>query len=284
MKRERKENKFLWVVDFPMFARNPEKNQLESVHHPFTAPHPDDMEVFMNAKDDQLETVRSQAYDLVLNGQEIGGGSIRIHDRDMQHFVLEQILKIPHEHLNHLLNALESGCPPHGGIALGLDRLIAIICRARSMRDVIAFPKSLNGRDPLSNAPVPISDEEKALYHLAVIENTSKSTEHAIEDDDPDAVRATPSPEPPSDGMVVDNEDSKPVTQGIDGVTPAEHVDSIDDGEKASTQKTLIKEPPEPLNKSQLGDAPAAPAALTPAVTTKVVVKAKRSVATTVKK
>ncbi|XP_036344295.1 aspartate--tRNA ligase, mitochondrial-like isoform X1 [Rhagoletis pomonella] len=204
-KREKRENKFCWVVDFPMFERNPETNELESVHHPFTAPHPDDMQKFMNAKENELEEVRSQAYDLVLNGQEVGGGSIRIHDRDMQHFVLVHILKIPHEHLGHLLSALESGCPPHGGIALGLDRLIAIICRARTMRDVIAFPKSLNGVDPLSNAPVPISDEEKALYHLAVIEDESQSTEHAVEDDDPDTVRATPSPEP-TDGMVVDGD------------------------------------------------------------------------------
>uniref|UniRef100_A0A0A1X7W5 Aspartate--tRNA ligase, mitochondrial n=2 Tax=Zeugodacus cucurbitae TaxID=28588 RepID=A0A0A1X7W5_ZEUCU len=274
LNRVSKENKFLWVVDFPMFARNEETNQLESVHHPFTAPHPDDMEVFMNAKDDQLENVRSQAYDLVLNGQEIGGGSIRIHDRDMQHFVLEQILKIPHEHLNHLLNALESGCPPHGGIALGLDRLIAIICRARSMRDVIAFPKSLNGRDPLSNAPVPISDEEKALYHLAVLEGTSKSTEHDIEDDDPDAVRATPSPEPHSDGMLVDSEDVKPAVERVEEVTPV-------DAEKSASQKTLKSEPPESPNNSQQAAAPATPK---PAVATKSATKPKRGVAAAIKK
>ncbi|XP_053958490.1 aspartate--tRNA ligase, mitochondrial isoform X2 [Anastrepha ludens] len=218
-KKERKENKFLWVVDFPMFERNPDTNTLESVHHPFTAPHPDDMQKFLHSKD-ELEEVRSQAYDLVLNGQEIGGGSIRIHDRNMQQFVLEKILKIPHEHLNHLLSALESGCPPHGGIALGLDRLISIICRARSMRDVIAFPKSLNGNDPLSNAPVPISDEEKALYHIAVIEDSGKSTEHADEDDDPDAVRSTPSPVP-TEAMVVDCDgdgdgDAKSVTTDVD--------------------------------------------------------------------
>nr|XP_014103236.1 aspartate--tRNA ligase, mitochondrial isoform X1 [Bactrocera oleae] len=278
VKRERKENKFLWVIDFPMFEHNPKTNQLESVHHPFTAPHPDDMEVFMNAKDDQLEKVRSQAYDLVLNGQEIGGGSIRIHDRDMQHFVLEQILKIPHEHLHHLLTALESGCPPHGGIALGLDRLIAIICRARSMRDVIAFPKSLNGRDPLSNAPVPISDEEKALYHIAVLESTNKSTEHEIEDDDPDAVRGTPSPEPPTDGMLVDNEDLKPATEGENEVTA---VDSMDDGEKAATQKAIKTEPSEATTKTQTGDAPAAS---TPTVAPKATARSKRSVAAAIKK
>ncbi|KAL7741028.1 hypothetical protein ACLKA6_013465 [Drosophila palustris] len=192
--------RFLWVIDFPLFERNKVTKQLESVHHPFTAPLVDDLDKFATSCEN-LETIRSEAYDLVLNGQEVGGGSMRIHDRDMQQFILEQVLKIPHDHLSHLLSALESGCPPHGGIALGLDRLIAILCRARSIRDVIAFPKSLNGRDPLSNAPVPISDEEMKLYHLAIQEpeeeEDSKSTintAHDQEDDDPDAVRAPPSP------------------------------------------------------------------------------------------
>uniref|UniRef100_A0A1I8PZP8 Aminoacyl-tRNA synthetase class II (D/K/N) domain-containing protein n=1 Tax=Stomoxys calcitrans TaxID=35570 RepID=A0A1I8PZP8_STOCA len=102
--RKSAENKFVWIVDFSMFEKNPETGKMESVHHPFTAPHPDDMEDFVNAKAENLIKILSQAYDLVLNGQEVGGGCMRIHDRDMQHFVLEQILKIPHEHLVHLFS------------------------------------------------------------------------------------------------------------------------------------------------------------------------------------
>lgn len=114
--RSNSDYKFLWVYDFPMFARDA-SGQLESVHHPFTAPHPDDLDILYSTKD--YLKIRSQAYDLVLNGQEIGGGSIRIHEADMQRNVLNDILKIEHSHLSHLIGALESGCPPHGGIALG---------------------------------------------------------------------------------------------------------------------------------------------------------------------
>lgn len=97
---------------------NDETNQLETTHHPFTAPHPDDVGALIAKAN--LENVRSQAYDLVLNGQEIGGGSIRIHDAAMQKTILNDILNISSDHLAHMLTALESGCPPHGGIALGM--------------------------------------------------------------------------------------------------------------------------------------------------------------------
>lgn len=108
---------FLWVYDFPIFTLNEDTNQLETTHHPFTAPHPDDADQL--TAHTNLEIIRSLAYDLVLNGQEIGGGSIRIHNASLQRTVLKDILKLETDHLAHLISALESGCPPHGGIALG---------------------------------------------------------------------------------------------------------------------------------------------------------------------
>lgn len=165
-------NKFLWVVDFPMFSTNEETKVIESTHHPFTAPHPEDKHLL--EKPASWMNIRSLAYDLVLNGQEIGGGSIRIHDPVLQKFILADVLKIEHEHLKHMIEALHSGCPPHGGIALGIDRLMSIICNTNSIRDVIAFPKGLDGKDHLSKAPVEISEEEKKLYHIKIIEEPTE--------------------------------------------------------------------------------------------------------------
>uniref|UniRef100_A0A7N8Y7Q9 Aspartyl-tRNA synthetase 2, mitochondrial n=1 Tax=Mastacembelus armatus TaxID=205130 RepID=A0A7N8Y7Q9_9TELE len=135
---------FLWVVDFPLFLpKEDELEQLESAHHPFTAPVPEDTPLLYT----DPHKVRGQHYDLVLNGCEIGGGSIRIHKASEQLYVLENILKEDPSLLSHLLEALDSGAPPHGGIALGLDRLISIMVGAASIRDVIAFPKSFRGHD-----------------------------------------------------------------------------------------------------------------------------------------
>ncbi|NXA42598.1 SYDM protein, partial [Eudromia elegans] len=156
---------FLWVVDFPLFLPKEENpTELESAHHPFTAPHPSDMDLLYS----DPTKVRSQHYDLVLNGNEIGGGSIRIHNADLQRFVLEKVLKEDSEVLSHLLEALEFGAPPHGGIALGLDRLISLIVGAPSIRDVIAFPKSFRGRDLMGTAPDYVTPEELEPYHIQV--------------------------------------------------------------------------------------------------------------------
>lgn len=115
--------------------------------------------------------VRSLAYDLVLNGNEIGGGSIRIHDAALQEHVLK-LLDIEKDSLSHMLEMLRSGCPSHGGIALGLDRLFAVMLNTASIREVIAFPKSLDGKDPLSGAPSPISDQDKKLYHIDILDSS----------------------------------------------------------------------------------------------------------------
>jgi aspartyl-tRNA synthetase len=140
----------LWVVEFPAFFWNPEQQRWDAAHHPFTAPTGD------------LEDpgkLRSRAYDLVLDGSEIGGGSIRIHDRAMQERVFE-LLGISHEEANarfgFLLDALRYGAPPHGGIAMGIDRIVMAIAGRDSIRDVIAFPKGASGTDPLTGAPAPV--------------------------------------------------------------------------------------------------------------------------------
>uniref|UniRef100_A0A8C6V891 Aspartyl-tRNA synthetase 2, mitochondrial n=1 Tax=Naja naja TaxID=35670 RepID=A0A8C6V891_NAJNA len=156
---------FLWVVEFPLFLpkeKNPE--ELEAAHHPFTAPHPLDEHLLYS----DPSQVRGQHYDLVLNGNEIGGGSIRIHNAKQQRFILEKVLKEDTELLFHLLEALESGAPPHGGIALGLDRLICLLVGGSSIRDVIAFPKSFRGRDLMSNAPDYVDPQELEPYHVQV--------------------------------------------------------------------------------------------------------------------
>lgn len=156
---------FLWVVDFPLFLpKEAEPGALESAHHPFTAPVTEDAHLLYTCP---LQ-VRGQHYDLVLNGCEVAGGSIRIHKASEQRHVLKDILKEDDAPLSHLLDALDSGAPPHGGIALGLDRLVSLMVRAATIRDVIAFPKSFRGHDLMSQAPDHVSDEELRPYHISI--------------------------------------------------------------------------------------------------------------------
>ena len=142
----------LWVVDFPLLEWDEETNRYHAMHHPFTSPKPEDLDKLDSAPGE----VKANAYDLVLNGSEIGGGSIRIHDRALQKLMFQHLGftdKEAHEQFGFLMNAFEYGAPPHGGLAFGLDRLCALMGGAESIRDFIAFPKNNAGRDVMIDAP-----------------------------------------------------------------------------------------------------------------------------------
>lgn len=152
----------LWVVDFPMFEWNAEEKRLEALHHPFTAPHPADL--------DDLKTARAQAYDLIFNGYEVGGGSLRIHQSELQRRVFETIgldEAAAQEKFGFLLEAFEFGTPPHGGIAYGLDRLVMLLAGEDSIRDTIAFPKTQQARCLLTGAPSSVEPQQLKELHVS---------------------------------------------------------------------------------------------------------------------
>ena len=162
---------FCWVTEFPLFHWDDQAKRWDAEHHPFTAPHPDDAAQL--ARDPGK--VRSRAYDLVLNGMELGSGSIRIHQEPMQREMFK-VLGLDdatvRERFGFLLQAFAYGAPPHGGVALGLDRLVALVTQAPSIRDVIAFPKTQKAVDPVTDAPSPATDAQ--LKELGIVALTAK--------------------------------------------------------------------------------------------------------------
>jgi aspartyl-tRNA synthetase len=161
---------FLWVVDFPMFEFNTGENRLEALHHPFCAPNAEDLGDDPAQWAATLPTARAQAYDLVLNGLELGGGSLRIHDSALQRQVLQTIglpLEEAERQFGFLLEALDMGAPPHGGIAFGLDRMTMLLAGEESIRDTIAFPKTQQARCLLTQAPAGVANKQLEELHVA---------------------------------------------------------------------------------------------------------------------
>jgi len=156
---------FLWIVDFPMYEYSEEEKRWKAMHHPFTAPREEDEQYLLT----DPERVKAKAYDMVLNGVEIGGGSLRIYQADLQEKVFESLglsKEEAHNKFGFMMDAFEYGTPPHGGIAFGLDRLVMIMAKRNSIRDVIAFPKNQSARDVMSDAPS--TTTEKQLQELSI--------------------------------------------------------------------------------------------------------------------
>ena len=157
---------FLWVVEFPLLSFDKEQNRWYSSHHPFTAPVAEDVPFLKT----DPKKVRGQHYDIVVNGVELGGGSIRIHQPSVQKTIFEEILQIPPDlvqaRFGYMLEAFRYGAPPHGGIALGFDRMIAMLCNTPSIRDVIAFPKTAKGADLMTDSPAPAEPKQLRDLHI----------------------------------------------------------------------------------------------------------------------
>jgi aspartyl-tRNA synthetase len=163
-----KQFNFLWVIEFPLLGFDREQNRWYSSHHPFTAPVTDDIPLLKT----DPKKVRGQHYDIVVNGVELGGGSIRIHQPEVQRTIFEELLQIPAEEtqsrFGYMLEAFKYGAPPHGGIALGFDRLIAILCGTPSIRDVIAFPKTAKGVCLMTDSPSHVTPRQLRDLHIEV--------------------------------------------------------------------------------------------------------------------
>jgi aspartyl-tRNA synthetase len=161
---------FLWVIDFPLMTHDEAENRYVATHHPFTAPVPEDVPFL----ESNPKAVRGQHYDVVLNGMELGGGSIRIHQPALQKKIFEEVLKIPQDvvesRFGYMLKAFTYGAPPHGGIAFGLDRMCALLCGTTSIRDVIAFPKTQKGQDLMAQSPTPVTARQLKELHIAVVQ------------------------------------------------------------------------------------------------------------------
>jgi len=168
--RENDRWNFLWVVDFPMFEFNSDENRLEALHHPFCAPNADDLGSDATQWANHLPAARAQAYDLVLNGLELGGGSLRIHDAALQRQVL-QTIGLPRDEAERqfgfLVDALDMGAPPHGGLAFGLDRMVMLLAGEESIRDTIAFPKTQQARCLMTQAPADVASPQLEELHVA---------------------------------------------------------------------------------------------------------------------
>ena len=172
-KQDPNELAFAWIVDFPMFEKT-DNGSIQAAHHPFCMPNPEDMALL----DTDPLKVRAWSYDLVLNGYELSSGSIRIHNRDLQNKIFQMLgldQDLIQARFGHMLEAFEYGAPPHGGMAPGIDRIIMLLANEPTIREVIAFPKTGDARDPLMNAPSSIEEKRLDEAHIQ-IKSSSRAT------------------------------------------------------------------------------------------------------------